>query len=125
MPRLVLTTQTQGWLDVQPSRLDRALHRQHLQAKLFHHTKSGVSMRISWFLLLFTELKGQSSLSIFMEMFPHSQRIKTVNITSTHRNQSCNNQVSFLDPWVVGSFLSLLLPFIYFLSFSLDIFVLL
>lgn len=82
-------------------------------------------MRISWFLLLFTELKGQSSLSIFMEMFPHSQRIKTVNITSTHRNQSCNNQVSFLDPWVVGSFLSLLLPFIYFLSFSLDIFVLL
>lgn len=125
MPRVVLTTQTQGWLDVQPSRLDRALQRQHLQAKLFHHTKSGVSMRISWFLLLFTELKGQSSLSIFMEMFPHSQRIKTVNITSTHRNQSCNNQVSFLDPWVVGSFLSLLLPFIYFLSFSLDIFVLL
>lgn len=34
MPRVVLATQTQGWLDVQPSRLDRALQRQHLQAKL-------------------------------------------------------------------------------------------
>lgn len=34
MPRAVLATQPQGWLDAQPSRLDRALQGQHLQAKL-------------------------------------------------------------------------------------------
>lgn len=122
MPGVVSATQPQGWLDVQPStgwtEPCRGSTCRQSFPKLSHHSKPRVSMKINWFLLLFKELMGKSSLSVFMEMFPQPQWVETVTITLTHRYQHCKNQVSFLDPWVVGSFLSCLSSYPLFLFLS-------
>lgn len=130
MSRVVSATQPQGWLDVPPSRMDTALQRQHLQEKLSQALPSHQNRS-------FHEDKLVSAPFYRAEGQIQRQYVYG-DVSSSSVDQDCGNhfdpQISTLQkPSVIsgsmggGMFplLSLLLPFISFPLFSLDIFVLL